>query len=156
METPNLYPLSIGEILDRAFRLYRRHFGLLIGITLAAYVPMTVLKAVSFFLFQTSGIVDWLQSAFISLLVSGALTVAISDLYLGDSVTMKEAYQGIWQRYGAAWGAQFLVGLFIVIPVFLLGCGLSFMLNMRSTGTNLLILILIVPLVSFAATRWSL
>jgi len=29
----DLRPLSLGELLDRAFTLYRRHFWLLVGIT---------------------------------------------------------------------------------------------------------------------------
>ena len=32
MNTFDLRPLSVGEILDRTFTLYRRHFWLFIGI----------------------------------------------------------------------------------------------------------------------------
>ena len=32
METVELRPLSLGELLDRTFTLYRRHFWLFVGI----------------------------------------------------------------------------------------------------------------------------
>ncbi|HNB51673.1 MAG TPA: hypothetical protein PK530_07010, partial [Anaerolineales bacterium] len=155
METPNLYPLSIGEILDRAFRLYRRHFGLLIGITLVGYMPMTVLQIISFFTFQGSSFISLIQTGFVSLLVTGALTVAISDLYLGDSVTMKEAYQEIWQRYGSAWGGQFLLGLFITIPLILVASGLLFFMSIQNRWTTFIVLLVLVPVFIFLITRWS-
>ncbi|NUM48874.1 MAG: glycerophosphoryl diester phosphodiesterase membrane domain-containing protein [Anaerolineales bacterium] len=156
MEPPQLYPLSIGEILDRAFRLYRRHFGLLIGITMAAYVPMTVLQILSFFTFRSTQIVDLIQNSFISLLISGALTSAISNLYLGNSVSMNEAYQAIRERYGSAWGGQFLVGLFIAIPIMSITCALLFFLSIQDQLRIFIVILVLIPIVLFLTTRWSL
>ena len=42
--TPNLRPMSIGDLLDAAFRLYRRHFLTFIGIVALLQVPMAILQ----------------------------------------------------------------------------------------------------------------
>src|SRR5512138_2726681 len=47
METqilPTLRPLRLGELLDRAIRLYRGNFLTFIGIIAVVYVPLTVLQ----------------------------------------------------------------------------------------------------------------
>jgi hypothetical protein len=89
---PLLRPLTIGEILDRAIRIYRSHFVLLISIPLVAFVPMTALQVASQFLWHTTALVDLLQNAFLQVLVSSALVVAVSRTYLAHPPTLKEAY----------------------------------------------------------------
>ena len=41
---PRLRPMSIGDMLDAAFRLYRRHFLTFIGIVALLQVPMAILQ----------------------------------------------------------------------------------------------------------------
>ena len=41
---PQLRPMSIGDMLDAAFRLYRRHFLTFIGIVALLQVPMAILQ----------------------------------------------------------------------------------------------------------------
>src|SRR3954465_12347910 len=41
---PQLRPMSIGDMLDAAFRLYRRHFLTFIGIVALLQVPMAMLQ----------------------------------------------------------------------------------------------------------------
>ena len=46
MEAADLRPLSLGELLDRTFRLYRNHFALFVGIMAipaAFWLPLNVL-----------------------------------------------------------------------------------------------------------------
>jgi glycerophosphoryl diester phosphodiesterase family protein len=45
--TPNLRPMSIGDLLDAAFRLYRRHFLTFIGIVALLQVPMAILQVLA-------------------------------------------------------------------------------------------------------------
>src|SRR5215208_3149079 len=42
--TPRLRPMSISDMLDAAFRLYRRHFLTFIGIVALLQVPMAILQ----------------------------------------------------------------------------------------------------------------
>ena len=44
MAEPVLRPLSLGEILDRTFSLYRRHFLLFVGITAIPHLLILVLN----------------------------------------------------------------------------------------------------------------
>ena len=37
--------MSFAEIMDTGFRIVRRHFGLIIGIAAALYVPVAILGA---------------------------------------------------------------------------------------------------------------
>lgn len=43
-EVPQLRPLGLGQLLDRAIRLYRRNFVTFIGIIASVYVPITVFQ----------------------------------------------------------------------------------------------------------------
>jgi hypothetical protein len=47
-----LRPLSLGELLDRAFLLYRRNFWLFAGIMV---IPMCLMIPVRFFLLRNRG-----------------------------------------------------------------------------------------------------
>ena len=42
--TPHLRPMSIGDLFDAAFRLYRRHFLTFIGIVALLQVPMAIIQ----------------------------------------------------------------------------------------------------------------
>lgn len=162
METPNLYPLSIGEILDRAFRLYRRHFGLLIGITLVGYVPMTVLQIISQLRYGTIRGINNILTNFFVLFVSGALIVACANLYLGKSITVGYVYRAILKRYGSVLGGFLVTGLLVILPALLIILPVFFFFNLFSdsflySGLTTIITILVgMPLLIFLTTRWNL
>ncbi|HET9912188.1 MAG TPA: glycerophosphoryl diester phosphodiesterase membrane domain-containing protein [Anaerolineales bacterium] len=150
---PLLRPLSIGEILDRAFRIYRSHFVLLISIPLVALIPMMVLQVMSQLILGTSQLVELLQNGFVQILVSGALIVAISQAYLTDHPTLSQAYRAASQRYGAAWGASALMGLAIILPTAALSCAV---ITLGQGEGFWLILLLVLPYAIFLSTRWTL
>ena len=45
-ETLRLRPMGVGDLLDIAFRLYRRHFLLFVGIVAVIYVPLTLVQTI--------------------------------------------------------------------------------------------------------------
>jgi hypothetical protein len=127
-----LRPLTLGEILDRTFSLYRKHFLLFFGITV---IPHLLILAVSltqtFFIsaprfpgsvprhqFQTAfdgsvvlafviGILAGIAAYVVAYLFSqGATVFAVSELYLGRTTTI-----------GASFGRMrgHLLNLFVVI-----------------------------------------
>lgn len=150
---PLLRPLSIGEILDRALRLYRSQFVLLISIPLVALVPVMGLQVVSQLIWHTTQLIDLLQNAFVQLLVSSALVVAISQAYLTRPPTVGEAYQAAVQRYASAWGSSFLMGLAIGLPTALLACGV---IALAQDAGIWLVILFVLPYAFFLGTRWSL
>lgn len=145
METTELRPLSIGELLDRTFRLYRNHFWLFVGIMAipsAFSVPSTVL----FFSMQGSAAVGGKPSptfaidailvavvffclfGFVYSMAIGATTYAVSESYLGQKVTVRGAYGKVrgnfWRILGVvvvAWlrsfGMLLLGGIAMVIVI---------------------------------------
>jgi hypothetical protein len=109
MDATELRPLALGELLDRTFRLYRNHFWLFAGIMAipsAVSIPFTV------YIFSMQGssltggppgpkaAIGLVLFALIFLcffwavysMAIGAATYAVSEAYLGQTVTVRAAY----------------------------------------------------------------
>ena len=137
---PTLRPLRIGELLDRAIRLYRANFLTFIGIVALVYVPLMVLQVAASALFSSSMNlsspnqifsnpaywVGWLSTILLAILqfvlvqgiAMGALSRAVADSNLGKKTGILDAYRGIGSSWGSLLGALILVSL-LAIAVFL-------------------------------------
>jgi hypothetical protein len=60
---PRLRPMSIGDMFDAAFRLYRKHFVTFIGIAALLQVPMTILQLLLQFQFGSQALQNWMRFA---------------------------------------------------------------------------------------------
>jgi hypothetical protein len=122
-------PMSVGEILDTGFRLLRNHFGLLIGISAVAYVPMGVFQVL---IAQLAGagtqqapataipmliLVLLLALAYaVALpLVATALTMAIGDVYVGRPTSAGQALRRSWSILLPVVGTSLLATLLIML-----------------------------------------
>ncbi|HTC23031.1 MAG TPA: hypothetical protein VK688_01635 [Gemmatimonadales bacterium] len=94
MTSVALRPLSVGEIIDASFQVYRRHFAALATIVLVCSgLPMLLqiyMRAV--------GGVHWgfsilylLLSVVLGLIATGATVFVVSESYLGRGITAREA-----------------------------------------------------------------
>jgi hypothetical protein len=122
----DLRPLTLGELLDRSFGLYRRHFwlfvgimgvpsvlGLAFGILTAVFTPQPpspdamnpstpnpteILRTVAFLGVAMFGmaIVYFVTYA----VALGATTVAVSELYMGRPVTIRSAFTPLRGKVG--------------------------------------------------------
>jgi hypothetical protein len=128
MDAIELRPLSLGELLDRAFSLYRRKFSLFVGI-MAIPSALTVPFSVLFFLNQSAGAsgakpspanVAWVIFVALTFFVlsivvypmaMGATTFAVSQSYLGQPITVGEAYSKVRGQVGRICGAVFVAWL---------------------------------------------
>ena len=111
METTELRPSSLGELLDRTFRLYRNHFWLFAGIMAipsAFSIPFTVIflstrndapfgarsagfpSGAVFFL-----VAFWFFFAAVYSIAIGATTYAVSDCYLNQKANVRESYRKV-------------------------------------------------------------
>jgi hypothetical protein len=132
----DLRPLSLGELLDRSFFLYRKNFILFVGIMA---LPHLVLLA-----FQLAGVgVQRLEGATAGLLwtvgtyiltlgvtaaAQGATVIAVSRVHLDRPTSISESFAGIKGRivslalimigYGIAVGIGFLL---LIVPGVILG-----------------------------------
>ena len=132
--TTDLRPLTLGELFDRAFTLYKRNLWLFVGI-IAFPSLVTLVLAIFTQVFQrvlltvgqsddpsvgtmvTLGVmiigifvlfvVYWV----VYMVALGATTYAVAELYVGRRTSVTEAYGGIRRRIGALLVLMLLVGL---------------------------------------------
>jgi len=122
----DLRPLTLGELLDRSFSLYRHHFWLFVGImalpslialgfgvVVAVFNPQPInpdsVAAGETQPAEIVGAVIWFIAAMAGMLVVyfvayavalGATTVAVSELYMGRPVTIRGAYEPLRGKVG--------------------------------------------------------
>jgi hypothetical protein len=139
METAELHPLTLGELLDRTFALYRHHFWLFVGIMAipsALSIPMNAVLfagggfptagqppsatfagavGLAFFAFM---VLFW----FVYAVAIGAATYAVSESYLGQTSTVLGSYQRVrghfWKIMGLVVNIWLrVVGIFLGVTI---------------------------------------
>ena len=122
MSSLDLRPLSLGELLDRCFTLYRRHFFLFVGIVALPYLLMLAMQLIQTFVFfpanfpteappvagqapfsmpSTGAIVSVIvfyivliiAAVIAYLLAQGGTVFAVSELYLGRPTTIRGSFR---------------------------------------------------------------
>jgi hypothetical protein len=137
--TPQLRPLSIGEVLDAGFRLLRHRFGTLMLCVLAAGLPLSILRtiiiastdpdyydvnAVRIGDTPTEVIVGEIVAAlvfFLGVLIAiAACFRVISAAYLGEPMTAGESLRAGARRVPAMVGASIVLVILAVVVFFIL------------------------------------
>jgi len=119
MQLADLRPLSIGELLDRSFTLYRRYFLLFLGISGVPHIVVLALNLGRIFYNPTLAIprlpghgtapaptgfddlafwsilslVIVVVSVVVAVLCQGATVVAVSEIYVGRTITIAESFE---------------------------------------------------------------
>ena len=132
-----LRPLSLGEILDRTFTLYRRYFLLFLGISAIPQLLVLAFQLVQDEFPQTGALnlVMLVLLMIISLLsylfAQGGTILAVSELYLARPTSMADSLRRVWNDLGSLFGVVMLNGLAIagaslllVIPGIYVACRL--------------------------------
>jgi hypothetical protein len=137
MSTYQLRPLSIGEILDGAFILLRRHFALVLGI---AVVCEGIPSAIDVYIDLTGGasqnpglsLLNRVLTLVGGVLVTGATVRVVSEAYLGRTPLFGDAMRFAGSRFGTIFGANLMSGfltvlatLALIIPGIVVACGYS-------------------------------
>ena len=135
MNGPGLQPLSLGELLDRAFTVYRRHFWLFVGIMA---IPSCLYIPVEFLFLRTKNApFPWSKAPLqthvamiaygalflfwiISSVAYGAATCAVADVYLDRRTTIQGAYARIRGRFWRLMSLNFNVGFRVLGLILLL------------------------------------
>lgn len=164
-----LQPLGMGQLLDRAIRLYRRNFLKFIGIVAIAQLPVILLTVgTSIFSVGSGELFDptrdptdisalfgpavgatflvGLLGVVLTQVATAALTRAVADNYLGQPVNMMEAYRKIGRSWVALVGALLLALLLYLLLViwFLVPCIGWF----TGGGMILYLFLVIIPLIA--------
>jgi hypothetical protein len=134
--TPQLRPLSVGEMLDAGFRLFRHRFGTLVACVLVPVVPLTILGTIVIASTDENAydvnapatesgaalagflISIFLQSAGAALAVAACFK-AISAAYLGERSSFGDSLGYAFRRFIPLMIAYIVVVL-ITIPAFFL------------------------------------
>lgn len=127
----HLRPRRIPELLDAAFRLYRRHFLAMLAIAAVVSVPvhaiyLTAVEAINSVIGDTSFGIDLLWAypqEILTYFGQAAIAVAITSVYQGSAVTFRGSYRVVLKRAGPLLGltalqALFFLGVFLGILVF--------------------------------------
>ena len=117
----DIRPLSFGEILDRAFRVYLDNFALLFGISAVVWIPDGLLLLSSHVIGNSAAAV--LNLIFLSLIgpiLAAAHIVAVSEVYLDRPITIAEAYRSTRPIIMPLLGTYLLLGLLLFGPFALL------------------------------------
>jgi hypothetical protein len=149
MSTLDLRPLSVGEILDRTFSLYRRNFLLFVGISAIPHLLVLAMQFVQIALTSAAKVVapvpttefQGASAGFIIAGVAGAILLvivgiivyfvaylfsqggtvyAVSELYLGRTTTIGQSLSRMRGELLSLFGVVFLNGLVTILCFLLL------------------------------------
>lgn len=152
MQTADLRPMTLGEVLDRTFTLYREHFLLFAGITALPHL-LTLLYNFGILSFQRTsftgtaphlpsagvmgGIVLGALGGIVLILLTvgiaqAATVAAVSDLYLGQPTSVGSSYARAKESILTVIGIMIMSGLatavgliFLIVPGIYLACRLA-------------------------------
>ena len=148
----DLRPLTVGEVFDRAFTLYKRNLWLFVGITAIPAVfalALTIIMQVMQRMMMTNvanlaenpdaaaatalALVGMVGGIFVIgiiywvvyMIALGATTYAVSELYVGRPANVRQSYSGMRGRIGALIILMLLVGVRLVVLWIAGGVGLT-------------------------------
>jgi hypothetical protein len=137
MAALDLRPLSLGELLDRTFFLYRRNFPLFVGIAVIPYSLFFVMNLASALMpiyVRSAGPRDFSSPGFLTAAVGGGLfallavfagfvaflfsvgatVYAVSELYMGRRISIRESFGRVRGKTWTIFGVLFLSGLILL------------------------------------------
>ena len=145
MQPADLRPLSLGELLDRTFTLYRNHFLVFFGISGIPYIAVLALNLARFLYlpgmsisqlpghhpsatpdlsdFAAWGILSMVVlvvSVAVAVITSGATVIAAAEIYLGRAITIAEALQRSARAFFRLLGVAAVMGVVIVVAALFL------------------------------------
>lgn len=155
--TLELKPMSLSELLDRTFTLYRNHFWLFCGLMALPEVVITICSLVSVILFPVrmvaptaanaanpfgalSAMKSSLGATFVLLIVSaicgsyafGAVTLAVSEIYMGRSASIRKSFRLVRNRLAGLLGLILMlvfIGFIFVFAGLMMGAFLGVLLS---------------------------
>jgi hypothetical protein len=132
-----LRPLSLGEVLDVAFSIYRKHFPVLLTIAVVTRVlPIAFNAYLTVSGGPFSNLVLWIIGSLLGLILGaigvGATAFVISDGYLGNAPSASNAFHRALPYLGRLLMVSLLTGLaifagmlLIIVPGIIFACGLA-------------------------------
>jgi hypothetical protein len=167
-----LRPLSLGEILDRIFSIYRSRFWLFSGIAAIHAATALVLQLLTLLVQHRVagryGVIVGSRVATGVSVIAGLLLIlpyvitqaatvyALGEVYLGKGTTAADAVRATFGRWYRYVGIAFLIGLYSLwLPIVLVTPAIVILAAMKSAGLMWLAgLLLFAGICSMAYTVW--
>jgi len=137
MPAPVLRPLSLGELLDTSFAIYRNLFGqLFLVAVVTSGLPNVLQVYIEFAGGVGENLIFWLGTALLSMVLAAvgvaATTFIVSDHYLGEGLSAGAAFGRaapyVVRLVLLSVAASFLIGLgmlLLLVPGIIILCGLA-------------------------------
>src|ERR1043166_7179449 len=141
-----LQPLGAGDLIDRAVRLYRRHFFTLIRIAAPPVLISAIgstLTTISFrelsatsseldvllyvLMLLGGGVIIICGSLFSLIVMAGATRNLVAHLIWSEPVTFRATYLAVKSRFWSLLGASILVGMWLVFSALVATMGFLFL-----------------------------
>ena len=123
--TYDIRPLSFGEILDRAFRVYLDNFVLLFGIAAVVWIPSGILQASAVVIGNNAAtIIDAIFMLVAAPVMQAALTIGIAEAYLDRPMSIAGAYQSARPILVPFFGTYLLMAVLFLVPGAVVGATL--------------------------------
>jgi MFS family permease len=163
-----IHPMAVGELLDRSFRLLRRHFWLLFIIMFIPQGLFFLMRHGVSLVFGISGeeargigagfgvftVFAFLVFVMVQFWAQGALIFAVSETYLGHSTSIKGSYNAIRKRLGQLLGTMILWGVLVFVWPALAGILSAVLLPvLAALGVRGSVLI-VASVIAFIVTIW--
>jgi hypothetical protein len=149
-----LRPLSIPEMFDEMFSLYRKNFLLFAGIVGLASLPFAIMSALAYpsSLARSGSVIATISDSGVLFMLSlladtiamAALTKVIGDRYLGHKGSIFSGYGFVLRRFFPYLFTLILVGITLMLPL-IAGIILVFIVR-----TEFVLLLAVIPIVILA------
>lgn len=186
VQAADLKPMSLSELLDRTFTLYRNRFWLFCGIMVIpeiAIMTCSLIVIVGFpirimpitpnpqdplaaFRMMQSRIlpsfIAILAQLFFQAIALGAVTVSVSEIYLGHAVSIRGAYGKIQGKIFGLIGLIVLLALIAFVFIFGIFVGVALIGGIASVALSLIspilsvIVIVLLVVAGFVLVAWLL
>ena len=139
-----LVPLGAGDLIDRAVRLYRRHFITLIRIA-APPVVITAIGSVlmtisnrsptarlsgAAVLMLLSGLLLWFGGVLLNVIVmGGAARNLITNLLWNEPFSARTTYRNVRARFWGLFGASLIIALWVLVAFIIAVLGMTLALS---------------------------
>lgn len=147
----SLVPLGAGDLIDRAVRLYRRHFMTLVRIAAPPVIVSTLgslmvavagrstsLSGITVFLLLFGVLIQIGGLLLNVIVIGGAARNLITHLLWSEPFSARTTYRNVRARFGSLLGASiiiaFWVGIAFLIAVFVWALGIQLFLFGQSAG----------------------
>lgn len=162
---PTLRPMSVADLIDETFRLYRRNFGLLFALSALLWLPGSILSLAGLALMgllepRTFGdptvlpafdltSVSTFGLGFLVLLVTfpmllGATALAVSDAYLGRPTALGDVIRSAARSVLKLIAAYALIFLALILAIVVVGVAFAIVFSGLLAANEVLLTLLLV------------